>query len=116
MPRKRRADSRSARWADPVGEARASSPLTKIHSPWDIPGTEIGMMPLYLAQIEDLRQGEFVKVDCAACHHVALLTPAAFVEAQVEPCGQGPDLAGGPMPWLRGYEDRKSSRSIDITS
>lgn len=52
--------------------------MTKIHSPWDIPGTEIGMMPLYLAQIEDLRQGEFVKVDCAACHHVALLTPEGF--------------------------------------
>jgi ribosomal protein S27E len=33
------------------------------------------MLPLYAAQIEDLGQGDFVKVDCAACHHVALLTP-----------------------------------------
>jgi hypothetical protein len=33
------------------------------------------MMPLYAARIEDLGQGEFVKVDCAACQHVALLTP-----------------------------------------
>jgi hypothetical protein len=33
------------------------------------------MLPLYRARIEDLRKGEFVKVDCAACHHVALLTP-----------------------------------------
>ena len=32
------------------------------------------MLPLYLARIEDLRQSDFVKVDCAACHHVALLT------------------------------------------
>jgi hypothetical protein len=28
-----------------------------------------------LARIEDVGQGELVKVDCAACHHVALLTP-----------------------------------------
>src|SRR6266478_2511475 len=34
------------------------------------------MLPLYLARIEDLGLGDFVKVDCAACPHVALLTPA----------------------------------------
>jgi len=34
------------------------------------------MLPLYAARIEDL--GDFVKVDCAACHHVALLTPGAM--------------------------------------
>ena len=34
-------------------------------------GTETGMQPLYLARIEDLRRGDLVKVDCAACHHVA---------------------------------------------
>lgn len=33
------------------------------------------MLPLYLARIEDLGRGDLVKVDCAACHHVALLTP-----------------------------------------
>jgi hypothetical protein len=33
------------------------------------------MPPLYLARIEDLGQSDFVKVICAACHHVALLTP-----------------------------------------
>jgi hypothetical protein len=33
------------------------------------------MLPLYAARIEDLGPGDFVKVDCAACHHVALLTP-----------------------------------------
>jgi hypothetical protein len=35
------------------------------------------MLPLYAARIEDLGSGDFVKVDCAACHHVALLTVAA---------------------------------------
>jgi hypothetical protein len=38
----------------------------------NIPGTEAEMLPLYLARIEDLGQSDFVKVDCAACHHVAL--------------------------------------------
>ena len=33
------------------------------------------MLPFYAARIEDLGLGDFVKVDCAACHHVALLTP-----------------------------------------
>ncbi|HKM69427.1 MAG TPA: hypothetical protein VJX94_05035 [Stellaceae bacterium] len=33
------------------------------------------MLPLYPARIEDLGRGDLVKVDCAACHHVALLTP-----------------------------------------
>ena len=33
------------------------------------------MLPLYLARIEDLGRGDFVKVGCAACHHVAVLTP-----------------------------------------
>jgi hypothetical protein len=33
------------------------------------------MLPLYLARIEDLGHGDLLRVDCAACHHVALLTP-----------------------------------------
>ena len=33
------------------------------------------MLPLYAARIEDLGRGDLLKVDCAACHHVALLTP-----------------------------------------
>jgi ribosomal protein S27E len=33
------------------------------------------MQPLYLARIEDLGRGDLVRVDCAACHHVAVLTP-----------------------------------------
>jgi hypothetical protein len=37
------------------------------------------MFPLYAARIEDLRRGDFVKVDCGACHTVALLTPEALL-------------------------------------
>jgi hypothetical protein len=33
------------------------------------------MLPLYAVRIEDLGQIDFVTVDCAACHHIALLTP-----------------------------------------
>jgi ribosomal protein S27E len=33
------------------------------------------MVPLYAARIEDLGSGDFVKVDCAACGHTALLAP-----------------------------------------
>jgi len=33
-------------------------------------------VPLYAARIEDLGPGDFVKVDCAACPHTALLAPA----------------------------------------
>ena len=38
-------------------------------------GTWAGTQPLYLTRIEDLGRGDVVKVDCAACHHVALRTP-----------------------------------------
>ena len=31
------------------------------------------MLPLYATRIADLGQGDFVKVDCAACHHVRAL-------------------------------------------
>jgi len=37
--------------------------------------THTGMQPLYLARIEHLGRGDLVQVDCAACPHVALLTP-----------------------------------------
>ena len=35
------------------------------------------MVPLYAARIEDLGPGDFVKVDCAACGHTALLVRGA---------------------------------------
>jgi hypothetical protein len=43
------------------------------------------MQPLYLARIEALGQSDFVTVDCAACHHVTLLTP----DFLLRPSGQG---------------------------
>ena len=49
------------------------------------------MLPLYAARIEDLRPGDFVKVDCAACHPADAGSPA---EGQPEPRGQVLDLKG----------------------
>ena len=46
---------------------------------WNIPGTQTGMQPLHLARIEDLGHGDLVKVDCAACSHLALLTPEFLI-------------------------------------
>jgi ribosomal protein S27E len=39
------------------------------------------MLPLYAAQIEDRGSGDFVKVDCAACHHVAVRSPEALMRS-----------------------------------
>jgi hypothetical protein len=52
------------------------------------------MLPLYVARIENLGQGEFVKVDCAACHHVALLTPEALLRSGLSPAAKILDLKG----------------------
>jgi ribosomal protein S27E len=52
------------------------------------------MLPLYAARIEDLTQGDFVKVDCAACHHVALLTPEALLRVGLSPAAKVLDLKG----------------------
>ena len=43
------------------------------------------MVPLYLARIEDLGPGDFVKIDCAACGHTALLTPASLTRLGLGP-------------------------------
>jgi hypothetical protein len=48
------------------------------------------MLPLYAARIEDLGPGDFVKVDCAACHHVALLPPEALLRVGLSPGAKGP--------------------------
>jgi ribosomal protein S27E len=50
------------------------------------------MQPLYLARIEDLGRGDFVKVDCAACHNVALLTPEALLKLGLRPAVKVLDL------------------------
>ena len=43
------------------------------------------MLPLYVVRIEDLGRGDLVKVDCAACHHVALLTPKFLMRLGLSP-------------------------------
>ena len=53
------------------------------------------MLPLYAVRIENLGQGEFVKVDCAACHHVALLTPGALFRVKMSPAAEVLDSRGG---------------------
>ena len=50
------------------------------------------MLPLYAARIEDLGRGDLVKVDCAACRHVALLTPEVLVRAGLSPVTKVLDL------------------------
>ena len=50
------------------------------------------MLPFYAARIEDLGLGDFVKVDCAACHNVALLTPGALMRMGLSPAAKVLDL------------------------
>ena len=55
-------------------------------------------------RIEDLGPGDFVKVDCAACHHVALLTPEALLRAGLSRAAKvlGPQRAA-PVSRVRGW-------------
>jgi hypothetical protein len=50
------------------------------------------MLPLYAARIEDLGRGDLVKVDCAACNHVAILTPEALLRLGLSPAAKVLDL------------------------
>jgi hypothetical protein len=50
------------------------------------------MVPLYAARIEDLGPGDFVKVDCAACSHTALLAPAFLLRLGLGPRDRVLDL------------------------
>jgi hypothetical protein len=43
------------------------------------------MLPLYAARIEDLGLGDFVRVDCAACKHLALLAPEFLLRLGLSP-------------------------------
>jgi hypothetical protein len=52
------------------------------------------LQPLYAARIEDLGPGDFVQVDCATCHHVALLTPDALLRGGLSPAAKVLDLKG----------------------
>ena len=53
------------------------------------------MLPLYAARIEDLGPGDFVKADCTACHHVALLTPEELLRAGLSPAAKFSTSRGG---------------------
>ena len=50
------------------------------------------MLPLYLARIEDLGSGDLLRVDCAACHHLALLTPKSLLRLVLSPQAKMLDL------------------------
>lgn len=52
------------------------------------------MLPLCAARIEELGLGDFDKVDCAACHHVALLTSDALLRVGLSPTAKVLDLQG----------------------
>jgi hypothetical protein len=71
-------------------------------------GTETGIQPLYLARIEDLGRGDLVQVDCAACHHVALLTPD-FLQ-RLGPSPQGRVLDHKSPVWCRGWGEGAGCR------
>ena len=49
---------------------------------------------MYAARIEDLGVGDFVKIDCAACNHVALLTPEVLLRSGLGPAAKILDLKG----------------------
>jgi hypothetical protein len=50
------------------------------------------MMPLYAARIEGLGQGDFVKVDCVASYHVAVLGPEFLLRLGLSPQAKVLDL------------------------
>jgi hypothetical protein len=52
------------------------------------------VLPLYAGRIEDLGPSDFVKVDCAAFHHVALLTPEALLRVGLTPAAKVLGLNG----------------------
>src|SRR5262249_4882426 len=66
--------------------------IRRCHAQSPFPGTATGMQPLYLARIEDLGRGDLVKVDCAACHHVALLRPDFLLRLRLSPQAKVLDL------------------------
>jgi hypothetical protein len=47
------------------------------------------------ARIEDFGRGDLVQVDCATCHHVALLTPDFLLRLGLSPQAKVLDLKRG---------------------
>ena len=68
------------------------------------------MLPLYLARMEDLGRGDVVQVDCAACHHVALLTPDFLLRLGLSPSAKVLDLKSRVRCRSCGARDELSSR------
>jgi hypothetical protein len=51
------------------------------------------VVPLYAARIEDLGADDFVKVECAACGHDALIPPSALLQGlRLQPTDRVLDL------------------------
>ena len=53
---------------------------------------------LYIPQIAALAWGDFVNVDCAACHHIALLTPEPLLRVGLSPAARCSISRGGAAP------------------
>jgi hypothetical protein len=51
------------------------------------------MLPFWAARIGDLSLGDLGKADCAACHHVALLTPGVLSKLGLSPTAKVLDVA-----------------------
>ena len=66
-----------------------------------------GWLPLYAARIEDLGPGDFGKVDCAACRHVALLRQKILLKAGLSRSAKVLDLKGSLRCRGCGREERR---------
>ena len=100
--------------------------------PWDNSGIWTGgeMLPLYARRIEDLGPDDFVKVDCAVCHHIALLPAEALLRAGgnrqhwpvqivgIEPdrCRKKTTAKTGAAPRARGAEGAEKGSTPDESS
>ena len=62
------------------------------HTAQRTPATAISLSA-NLARIEHLGRGDFVKIDCAGCHPVALVTPAALLKLGLSPAVKVLDTA-----------------------
>src|SRR5439155_3337053 len=90
----------SHRWCARFGEpqhdaqnrapgARIVEPRSSLTTPADpnqnIQGTDVVVCSPVPGGIEDLGRGDLVKVDCAACHHIALLRPDFLLRLGLSP-------------------------------
>src|SRR5215472_2040038 len=79
------------------------------------------MVPLYLARIEDLGPGDFLKVDCAACLHTALLSAAFLSRLGLSPREKVIDLNERPcqdnrLPRDQWFESGSLQRGVCLCS